>query len=70
MKNYVAKAVERLKLFEPSEGYYLAFSGGKDSVCIKALANMAKVKYHAHYNIVGVDPPELVDFIKKHHPDV
>lgn len=26
-----AKSIERLKAFEPPEGYYLAFSGGKDS---------------------------------------
>lgn len=24
-------AIERLRAFEPSEGYYVAFSGGKDS---------------------------------------
>ena len=26
----VAKSIQRLKAFEPPEGYYLAFSGGKD----------------------------------------
>lgn len=63
-------AIDRLKLFEPTEGYYLAFSGGKDSITIKALADMAGVKYDAHYNVTSVDPPELVYFIKEHHPDV
>jgi len=63
-------AIRRLREFEPPEGYYLAFSGGKDSVCIKALADMAGVKYDAHYNLVGIDPPELVYFIRKHHTDV
>lgn len=57
-------AIDRLKTFEPPEGYYLAFSGGKDSVVIKALADMAQVKYDAHYNLTSVDPPELVQFIK------
>ena len=66
----VQTAIDRLKAFEPPEGYYLAFSGGKDSVCIKALANMAGVKYDAHYNVTTVDPPELVRFIKSQHPDV
>lgn len=60
----VEVAIERLKAFEPEEGYYLAFSGGKDSVCVKALADMAKVKYDAHYTVTSVDPPELVAFIK------
>ena len=66
----VEKAIRRLQLYEPPEGYYLCFSGGKDSVVIKALADMAGVKYDAHYSISSVDPPELVRFIKDHHPDV
>ena len=48
-KDKVQVAIERLKTFEPPEGYYLVFSGGKDSVVIKALADMAGVKYDAHY---------------------
>lgn len=66
----VAIAIERLKAFEPAEGYYLAFSGGKDSVTIKALADMAGVKYDAHYSLTTVDPPELVNFIRQEHKDV
>lgn len=69
-KDKVQVAIERFKTFEPPEGYYLAFSGGKDSVVIKALADMAGVKYDAHYNLTSVDPPELVRFIKEFHPDV
>ena len=60
----VEVAIERLKAFEPEEGYYLAFSGGKDSVTVKALADMAGVKYDAHYRVTSVDPPELVKFVK------
>ena len=66
----VDKAIMRLQTYEPPEGYYLCFSGGKDSCVIKALADMAEVKYDAHYNIASVDPPELVRFIKDNHPDV
>lgn len=66
----VKKSIERLKIYEPKDGYYLAFSGGKDSVVIKSLADMAEVKYDAHYNYVGIDPPELVKFIKEYHKDV
>ncbi len=68
-KDKVEMAIERLQTFEPPEGYYLAFSGGKDSVAIKALADMAGVKYDAHYNVTSVDPPELVQFVKT-FPDV
>ena len=62
--NKVDLAIKRLKAFEPPEGYNLCFSGGKDSVCIKRLADMGGVKYHATYNVTSVDPPELVRFIK------
>lgn len=68
-KDKVEVAIERLRTFEPPEGYYLAFSGGKDSVVIKALADMAGVKYDAHYHLTSVDPPELVQFVKT-FPDV
>lgn len=64
-KDKVEVAIERLRAFEPLEGYHLAFSGGKDSVVIKALADMAGVKYDAHYSVSSVDPPELVQFVKK-----
>lgn len=66
----VQTAVDRLKAFEPPDGYYLAFSGGKDSCCIKEIADIAGVKYEAHYNVTTVDPPELVRFIRHNHPDV
>lgn len=66
----VKKSIDRLKAFEPPEGYYLAFSGGKDSVVCKALLDMAGCKYDATYRVTSVDPPELVRFIKEYHPDV
>lgn len=69
-RNKVDVAIQRLKSFEPQEGYWLAFSGGKDSVVIKALADMAEVKYEAHYSLTTVDPPELVRFIFDEHKDV
>jgi len=68
----VKTSIERLKAFEPrnGEGYYLAFSGGKDSVVCKALMDMAGVKYDATYRVTSVDPPELVRFIMEEHSDV
>jgi phosphoadenosine phosphosulfate reductase len=64
LNNKIKISIQRLKSFEPPEGYRLAFSGGKDSVVIKALADIAGVKYTAHYSLTTVDPPELVRFIK------
>ena len=70
LRDKVNMSIQRLKAFEPEEGYYLAFSGGKDSVTCKALMDMAGVKYDATYRVTSVDPPELVRFIKEQHPDV
>ncbi len=71
-KDRVQTAIETMQFFEPKDGsgYYLAFSGGKDSVVLKAIADLAGVKYDAHYNVTSVDPPELVRFIKRNYPDV
>lgn len=66
----VKKSIERIKAFEPEDGYYLAFSGGKDSVVCKALLEMSGCKYDATYRVTSVDPPELVRFIKNQHPGV
>lgn len=71
----VKTSIERIKAFNPlmfshSDSYFVAFSGGKDSVALKALMDMAGAKYEAHYRITSVDPPELVQFIKEKHPDV
>lgn len=71
VRDKVQEAIKRLQAYEPtSEPYRLAFSGGKDSVVILALAKMAGVKYEAVYNVTSVDPPELVRFIKEKYPEV
>ena len=66
----VATAIDRLRLYEPPEGYYLAFSGGKDSMVIYHLAVEAGVKFEAHMALTTVDPPELIRFVHKNYPDV
>ena len=69
-RDRVAEAIQRIRAFCPDDGYWLAFSGGKDSVVILALCELAGVRYDAHYNVTTVDPPELVRFIKSAYPDV
>lgn len=68
----VEKAIKRIQTFEPRDGsgYYLAFSGGKDSQCVYHLAKMAGVKFDAHFNVTSVDPPEVMKFIKTNYSDV
>ena len=55
---------------QPERGFWLAFSGGKDSQCIYHLAKMAGVKFEAHYSLTTLDHPELVRFIRNQYPDV
>ena len=57
-------------MYDPDHGYYLAFSGGKDSQALYHLAWMAGVKFQAHMNLTSVDPPEVLRFVKKQYPDV
>ena len=68
--NKVEVAIALLKAWEPPEGYYLAFSGGKDSVAIYDLAQKAGVKFDAHYCVSPIDPPQIYKFIKEYYPDV
>lgn len=60
----IKKSIERLKAFEPNDGYFLAYSGGKDSDCIKILAYLANVKFEAVHNLTSVDAPETVNYVK------
>jgi phosphoadenosine phosphosulfate reductase len=70
-RNKEKMAIELLKKHQPPDKpYWLAFSGGKDSVCILKLAELAKVKFESHYNDTTVDPPELKKFIKQHYSQV
>lgn len=62
---------ERLALrMQPNHGFWLCFSGGKDSQVIYKLAQLADVKFTAYYNVTTIDPPELVRFIIEKYPDV
>lgn len=65
----VADAIQLLRAMA-GKGYYGCFSGGKDSVVIKELARLAGVPVTWHYNVTTIDPPELVYFIRREHPDV
>lgn len=62
---------EKMALRLDSEnGFYLAFSGGKDSQCLYHVAKLAGVRFKAHMNLTSVDPPEVIRFVKAQCPDV
>ena len=58
-------AMERLKTFEPPEGYWVAYSGGKDSDVILDLVRRSGVKFDAHHSLTTADPPEVVYHVRE-----
>lgn len=47
-----------------------AFSGGKDSIALYRVCEMAGVAPEWHYHVTTIDPPEVVKFIREEYPDV
>ena len=64
------RSIKILQSFEPKKGYHLAFSGGKDSQVLYAVALKAGVKFTAYFCRTSVDPPEVIQFIKENYPKV
>lgn len=68
--NLLKKSEKMALEMNPENGFYLAFSGGKDSQVLYHLAIMGGVKFKAHMNLTSVDPPEVIRFVKQHYPEV
>lgn len=66
----VNDAIFLLKKYEPADGYWVCFSGGKDSIVILDLVKRAGVKFEVHYSYMTIEPPELLEFIVTEHPEV
>lgn len=70
----IEMAIDLIRCFEKQalalsdDGYYVCFSGGKDSIVMERLFAMSGVKYKSYYNNTTIDPPELVQFIKREYP--
>ena len=64
------KRGEKLALSLNEQGYFVAFSGGKDSQILLWLVQQAKVKYKAYYSVTTNDPLQNVQFIRKHYKEV
>lgn len=67
----ILQKAEKLALnYDADNGFYLAFSGGKDSQALYHIAILAGVKFQAHMNFTSVDPPQVIRFVRKQYPDV
>lgn len=56
--------------YDKDNGYFLAFSGGKDSQCLIHLAQMGGVKFKANMSLTSIDPPSVIRFVRHHYPEV
>lgn len=70
VQTMVDEAIEFIRKYKTAQGYYMAFSGGKDSIVTLELVRMAGVRHQAFYSATGIDPPEVVQFIRQYYPDV
>lgn len=65
------RKAEKLALkYDSEDGFYLAFSCGKDSQAMFHVAKMAGVKFRAHMNFTSVDPPQVIIFKRRQYPSV
>ena len=64
------KAEKLALMYDAEEGFFLAFSGGKDSQALYHVAELAGVAFKAHFSPTTVDPPQLMRFIRKSYPEV
>lgn len=64
------KSEKLAEAYDPEDGFFNTFSGGKDSQCLYHIVKMAGVKHKTHMNLTSVDPPEVIRFVKTEYPDV
>lgn len=68
--DYVDEAIKDIRKNAKLFSLCLRFSGGKDSIVAKRLMQLAGVPFETRFSRSSVDPPEVLKFIKRFHPDV
>lgn len=66
----IRKAEKLALLYDPENGFFNTFSGGKDSQAMYHVAKMAGVRFKTHMNFTSVDPPQVIRFVRREYPDV
>lgn len=66
----IRKAQRLADMYDPVDGFFLAFSGGKDSQALYHITQLGGGRFKAHFSPTTVDPPAVIKFIHKQYPDV
>lgn len=56
--------------YDPENGAWCGFSGGKDSQALYHIVQLSGVKFKAYFSPTSVDPPQVIRFIRKNYPEV
>lgn len=76
LERKITQAISLIQSMEQSalnlspDGYYVCFSGGKDSVVLEELFKMSGVKFTLNYNVTTIDPPEVIKFMRNNYPEL
>lgn len=66
----IRKAEKLALIYDPENGFYNTFSGGKDSQALYYIVKMSGVKFQTHMSLTSVDPADVVRFVKTQYPSV
>lgn len=56
--------------YDPENGAWCGFSGGKDSQALYHIVQLSGVKFKAYFSPTSIDPPQVIRFIRKNYPEV
>lgn len=56
--------------YDPENGAWCGFSGGKDSQALYHVVQLSGVKFKAYFSPTSVDPPQVIRFIREKYPEV
>lgn len=66
----IRKAEKLAKMYDAENGFYLAFSGGKDSQVLYHIAELSGVAFRGHFSPTSIDPPQVIRFIRRNYPEI
>ena len=66
----IRKAEKIALMYDPENGYFNTFSGGKDSQALFHIVKMSGVKFQTHISLTSVDPGDVIRFVKTEYPSV